>query len=133
MSEKRLPNIKRAIQKLTLPELLILGRTCQIFYAKLEGEGSADLGESLPIYDNAVRHALSVAFSVPNGAIKPQTKRQIKSPVVKSFLERDTTSANPEVVARDSQPFIGEMIPVSSPAVAIAGVTFTEGAELSKF
>ena len=114
MSEKRIPNVKRAIQQLKLEQLLILAREMQVQYEDLQLSKTEGLSVTLPVFDNAVRHALSVAFSVPNGAIKPQVKRPIKSPVVRSFLERDTTSQNPEVVARD-------------------GMTFTEGAETVKF
>ena len=85
MARQKGVTVKLAIEKLTLPELLILGRTMQIFYAKLEGEGSADLGESLPVFDNAARHALKVAFAVPNGATVKQGK-EIRSPAVKRAL-----------------------------------------------
>ena len=136
MSEKRIPNVKRAIAKLSLPELLILGKSLQVEYDKLAGE--ADIGPILAVYDTITRHALSVAFSVPNGQGPKQTKREIRSPIVRRAFDKDTTSANPEVVARDGMgaAFFGKDAVWTGPDGANpkpVGMTFTEGAEVPKF
>ena len=138
MSEKRLPNIKRAIQKLTLPELLILAREAQIGYIRLTEAGPTELPELLPRFDGELRHTLSVAFGVPNGQGPKQAKREIRSPIVRRAFDKDTTSANPEVVARDGMgaAFFGKDAVWTGPDGANpkpVGITFTEGAEVPKF
>ena len=120
MSEKRLPNVKRSIDKMNLTDMVALAASLTVATNMLTEPG-ADLASALSNFDGIVRASLRQAFGV-NGQGPKQTKREVKSPAVRRALA-GIPPVDPVVSALGAGAAFRES----------QGMTFTEGAGVPKF